>query len=336
MRILLTVFLIFQTVLHGQQKDFNLIDYEKADNIANKLEGASLKNLPLLTYNLTNDLKTDVEKFRAIYVWVCTNIENDYVSYIRTKNKRKKIKKNNASFLVWNKSYTPKMFQRLVKDKKTACTGYAYLIKEMANLADLPCEIVNGFGRVLNADLNIKSVPNHSWNAIQLQQKWYLCDATWSAGTFIINEDIPVFKKNYAEGYFLTSPELFKRNHYPIDKKWLLSDPNYKFEDFLAEPLLYKDAFEFSTYPITPNKMNISLNKESAFEMIVQSEKKIVKKMFQFIFNDGNKSKTIIPEVEVIKNGYLLRHQFQFKGTYDLHLNLNKKPLATYVINVTK
>ncbi|KAG1657647.1 Kyphoscoliosis peptidase [Nymphon striatum] len=171
--------------------DFSTIDFAKADSVAFIHKGESLENLPVLTHNLTANLTTDAEKFRAIYTWVCTNIENDYGSFLKTSSKRKKFAEDRDAFLEWNNSFTPKVFEKLVNEKKTACTGYAYLISELANLANLKCKIVNGYGRTATLRLDENSIPNHSWNAVELNNKWYLCDATWSAGRILIEEGVP-------------------------------------------------------------------------------------------------------------------------------------------------
>lgn len=336
MRFLLFLGLIHSVSLVGQRENFHNIDFQKADSTAYHLEGASLKNLPLLTFQLTDHLSTDIEKFRAMYLWVCTNVENDYASYVRTKKKRKKIKKDEAGFLAWNKGYTPKMFKRLVENKKTACTGYAYLIKEMANLAGLECEIINGFGRVLNANLDKNSVPNHSWNAVRLNNEWYLCDATWSAGTFIINDGIPSFKKDFIEGYFLTKPEFFAKNHYPLQQKWLLTKTAIDFQDFLEGPLLYKDAFQLSVFPKTPEKMQVVLKKGDVLEIMLTTQENLEESTLLFKLDSGSQTEAVSPLVEHKKDTYILRHPFERRGSYDLHLHIMHKPIATYGVKVTR
>ena len=67
------------------------------------------------------------------------------------------------------------------------CTGYAYLIKEMCFIADLDCEIIDGYARAFDANVNGLESLNHSWNAVKLNNKWYLCDATWSSGYMVNN-----------------------------------------------------------------------------------------------------------------------------------------------------
>ncbi|MEP5433695.1 MAG: hypothetical protein ABJP92_12980, partial [Flavobacteriaceae bacterium] len=136
MRISQLLFILLCTITCiAQRSDFQEIDFTKADSIALKYKGASLKNIPVLTHNLTSSLQTDIEKIRAIYTWIGTNIENDYSSYLKISHKRKRLAKDRQAFLDWNTGITPKIFKALLEHKKTACTGYAYLVKEMTNLA---------------------------------------------------------------------------------------------------------------------------------------------------------------------------------------------------------
>ena len=80
------VLMTFQ--VHAQLSDFDHIDFKKADSIALVHKKANLKNLPELARNLTSTLDTEVEKFRAIYMWVCANVANDYRLYLKNKKKR--------------------------------------------------------------------------------------------------------------------------------------------------------------------------------------------------------------------------------------------------------
>ena len=59
--------------MNAQKADFSTITFEKADKIALEYKNETLTNLPELAYKLTSDLATDVERFRAIFKWVCSN-----------------------------------------------------------------------------------------------------------------------------------------------------------------------------------------------------------------------------------------------------------------------
>ncbi len=321
---------------YGQQSNFSEIDFKKADSVAQSYKGASLDNLPLLVYDLTGGFTTDVEKFRALYTWVCTNIENDYGAYIRTSNKRKKLSKDREGFLEWNQSFTPKVFEKLLATKKTACTGYAYLIKEMANLSGLQCKIIDGYGRTATLSLNKDSNANHSWNAILLQNKWYLCDATWSAGLIVVEEDGPRFKSQYLDGYFLADPKLFIKNHYPLDGTWALLESIPSFSQFIEGPVVYKEAFSAKIIPTAPHQMQLEIvkNKLVTFEMNAPSL--VTKEQLSLLLVHNGATKKIQPEITINNKTYTLKHRFEKVGSFDVHLRYKDAIVATYVVKVKR
>ena len=69
-KLLFLFFYSFIFIGSAQKSDFKHINFNKADSIANLYKNEKLTNLPLLAYKLTYRLDTDVEKFRAIYIWV--------------------------------------------------------------------------------------------------------------------------------------------------------------------------------------------------------------------------------------------------------------------------
>ncbi len=321
---------------YGQRSDFDAITFTKADSIALKYKGASLKNLPVLTYNLTHTLDTDVEKFRSIYTWVCTNIENDYSSFQKTVRKRKKLFKNKEELSAWNDSFTPKVFENLLKYKKTACTGYAYLVRELAHLAGIKCEIVNGYGRTPTLVLNENSIPNHSWNAVELNGKWYLCDPTWSAGRIILENEGPRFISDYFDSYFLADPQLFVKNHYPLEiaSSLLLEPPTLN--QFIEGPVVYKEAFSIGVTPSRPKQMHLEVTKNEPLTFDLNAASKISKNNIQLMLSSGLSTKEVRPNVLQNKQEYQLRYTFEKPGRYDVHIKVNDIIIATYTVKVKR
>lgn len=329
------VFLI-GTLVHGQRSDFNSIEFHKADSIALRHKGASLKNLPVLVHNLTINLPTEVEKFRAIYTWVCTNIENDYSAYQKTLKKRKKLLKNPEALTEWNDSFTPKVFNKLLNQRKTACTGYAFLIRELANLAGINCKIINGYGRTPTLVLDNSSIPNHSWNAVKLDDKWYLCDPTWSAGRIILQEDGPKFEPEYFDGYFLAEPELFIKNHYPLEISSSLLEEPPTFEEFILGPVVYKEAFSIGVFSKHPSRMHLeTIRNEQLSFTLIPTEGDTDPKL-SLVLNNGAGSSEISPEVKRNQNEYVLSHTFAKSGRYDIHIRSDDTIIATYVVKVKR
>ncbi|WP_291959986.1 transglutaminase domain-containing protein [Maribacter sp.] len=328
-----TILFFFYITSFAQREDFQEIDFIQADSIADYYKDASLKNLPVLTHNLTASLKTDVEKFRAIYTWICANIANDYSSYLKISNKRKRLAKDRDAFLDWNMSVTPKMFKSLLKDRKTACTGYAYLVKEMANLAGFECDIIDGYGRTPTLVLKEDSTPNHSWNRIKINNKWYLCDATWSAGETIVVNGTPYFQPDYFDGYFLADPELFAKNHFPLKKENEQYLKTEAFKTYLAGPVVYKEAFLAPIIPISPTKMLHNIEKGTSLTFTIKVPTEFYGEV-QLLFNRGGNQRKADPVVHRKANEISLVQLFEKKGLYDVHISVNEQLIATYVIKV--
>lgn len=332
----LILLLFTSSVVIGQQSYFSTIHFKKADSIALVHKDASLNNLPILTHRLTSELNTEVEKFRAIYTWVCTNIENDYTSYLKTSKKRNKLANDREAFLEWNTGMTPRVFEKLRKERKTACTGYAYLLKEMATLAGLECEIINGYGRTATVRLTKDSAPNHSWNRVKLNDSWYLCDATWSAGRIILEDDGPKFESNYFDGYFLASPALFAKNHYPLEKvAFLLTDPP-NFSQFLEGPIVYKEAFTYNMVPQHPEKMHISIHKNEKLELILKISDEFKNEKPILIVHNGIIEKRIAPIIIKNQDNYKLQFSLEKTGLFDVHIKVKEHYIATYVVRVKR
>ena len=336
MRSILLLFLFVSVLSHAQPIEFKDIDFRKADSIALAHKGQYLDNLPVLTQKLTADLSTDVEKFRAIYTWVSTTIENDYGSYLVTTKKRKKHAKDRAAYMAWNDRYTPKMFQKIIKEQKTACTGYAYLIRELAHMVDIDCKIINGYGRTPTLHLSRESLPNHSWNAVQLNNKWYLCDATWSAGTTIVDENGPTFKAAYFDGYFLADPALFIKNHYPLEAEWALLPEPPTFNAFIEGPIVYKESFIPHIIPLSPTVMRIETTKDTPVSFQLQTSKNFDGNRLGMALFNGIASQNVHPIILQDQTGFALKYVFERSGLFDVHILLDDAIVATYVVKVKR
>lgn len=313
--------------LQGQISDFDTLNFSKADLIAKNNLGADLENLPLLSYNLTSNLTTDVEKFRAIYMWVCENIKNDPNQNKRISRKRRQFKNDSIGYLSWNKIYLKEVYTVLQKKKKTSCFGYAYLIKELSNLAGLECTIVNGYGRNAVDNTHELNDVNHSWNAVKLNNKWYLCDATWGSGYNLES----VFIHDLNEGYFLPEPKLFAMNHYPSEKKWLL-DNSLINSDYHFPPVVYSELFRHYIVPILPENL-INYTNEETIYFSFQVFENFNENSISLIYFSGEKE-VPLNIIDLKKENGIISFQTQLKTkmNYDIHLKINNETAATYVI----
>lgn len=332
MKHIVIILVFFFNISYAQISDFKNIDFTKADNIAKLHKGEDLENLAILAHKLTNNLPTDVEKFRAIYTWVCNNISGDSNQHNKVRRKRKKHKNDSVGYLNWNDEYKRTAFKKLLKHKKTMCTGYSYLIKELCFLTNIESVVIDGYGRTVESNVEKLENANHSWNAVKLNNKWYLCDATWSSG-YMINGSM--FKQDYNVGYFLTDPVLFAKNHFPLEKKWFLDDTLIN-KEFVVAPLVYGEAFTHKVIPVSPNKMNVTVDKNAEIDFSLKPLRNISTENISLIRFIGTDEKAF--EIYDVKqeNGFItFKHKFKRKGFFDVHLKVNDDIVATYTIDVT-
>lgn len=331
----LSIGILYFLCLHALQAQHTRLPpraYAHADSVALAYLGYGVKNLPTLAYNLTHTLSTDAEKFRAIYTWVCTNIENDY--YLNEENQRKRAKlKNPVELKAWNDVMSKRMFSQLLSNQRTVCTGYAYLIKELAQFADIPCEIVDGYGRTIQSNVGGTGRLNHSWNAVQLDDVWYLCDATWSSGA--VDTEKREFVKNYDDCYFLADPALFIRNHYPADTAMTMLRTKPTLSEFLGAPLIYKGAFRHHLEPVYPAILEVSIDKGDSLT-------------FQIRRMDPSSSPTLTLAIGKLGSIQLaesspareennivhLTHAFSYKGRYAVHVMASDELIVSYDVTV--
>lgn len=325
--------LLFVNICFSQQADFKHIDFTKADNIAKSYKSKKLLELNKITYNLTKNLTTDVEKLRAIYTWICTNISNDFRMYSLNKRKRKRYAKDSIKLQNWNSKFKLKLFKKLLKRKRTICTGYAYLLKEMCIIAGLEAKMVNGIGRTSTVDLSKITMPNHTWNVVKLNNKWYLCDPTWSTGISFPEDGR--FQFLYNDGYFLTDPSLFIQNHFPVENQYtLLEKTTLSFKDFAEFPLLYGDAFTVLEKHISPKKMFNSIQKNDVVTFKYQLKKEINLTKVKFVKVNKFSETKVKPKINLQNNVLILNYSFKNSGFFDFHLYLENKLIATYTFNV--
>lgn len=330
--IVLVCLISFQN--QAQRSDFSSVDFRKADSIARSQAGADLHNIPRLAHDLTYALDSEVEQFRAIYMWVCTNIKNDYRMYQRNHSKRMKYMNDSLKLASWNSRFQKILFKSLLRDRRSICSGYAFLIKELCDQANLQCRIIDGFARTSTTNIDKLIVPNHQWNAVRLNGKWYLCDATWASG--ITNPKSYQFEFDYNDGFFLASPQLFAINHFPKDMEWFLLDTEIpSFETFLNNPVLYGKAYSYLSQHISPIQLENTIEKKTPIHFKYELLQPESVHSVQFEIDNGHSIKRVDPKVVTQNQGQLiLEHQFNYNGYYDVHLFLNQDRIATYVFEV--
>ncbi|WP_178377068.1 transglutaminase domain-containing protein [Chryseolinea serpens] len=323
---------IFSVHLYAQRTDFACTDFRNADNVAARYSKHPLNDLKSLADKLTRSLPSEEEKFRAIYVWVANNIEYDYALYLKNKQKRESLKKP-EDLAAWNKGFSLRVFKNLLEKQKTVCSGYAYLVRELATYAGLTCVIIDGYGRNAHSNIGGPGIANHSWNAVRLHNKWYLCDATWSSGAYDTEQS--KYVKKFDVSYFLADPLSFVNNHYPLDSSWMLLAYKPTLDQFLNGPLVYSGALLHEVHAMSPRTLNLVAAKGETISFQFAKNGDEIVKSLQLTIEGPNTKQTFDTRYRNDSSGgYSVDHTFHTKGTQTVHFLLNERYIFTYVVTV--
>lgn len=314
----------------AQPYDFIETDFTKADSVAELYPRHSLKNLVLLTANLTRPFDSDVEKFRAIYKWVCNNIDSDYELSARNQENRRRFINDPEQLRNWNNTARKQSIDNLLRHYRTVCTGYAYLLREMCSLAGIECVAVDGYGRTIYSNLDTPGIANHSWNAVRLNGKWYLCDATWAAGAY--HPDASAFIREYDDAYFLTQPELFIAKHYPLDIEWALFSSPPSLDDFLTAPVVYAVTIRHGITDISPSKLKLKVARRQEITFQFTSSGGTFKRAFLEV----TRSNYLVENKKFVleDNTYKITYSFRTKGRYDVQVLVDGEFVVSYEVTV--
>jgi len=193
--------------------------------------------------------------------------------------------------------------------------------------------IIDGYGRNVYSNVGGSGTANHSWNAVWLHNKWYLCDATWSSGAY----DTEQFRyvKKFDVSYFLADPSSFVSNHYPLDPSWILLPQKPTLEQFLNGPLVYSGALLHEIQPLFPKTLNLVAAKgETISFQFVKNGDEIVESM-KLSIEGPNTKHALYAQFQQAPNGhYCVDYTFDTKGTQTVHFLLNERYVFTYVVKV--
>ncbi|WP_182101601.1 transglutaminase-like domain-containing protein [Niallia taxi] len=137
---------------------------------------------------ITMGLTTDLEKSKAIYDWVTTNIAYDYDAFTGVA------------------PYGDQTALGALSDAEVVCQGYSALTAALHRAIGIPAMLVFGEG---DGD-GVLSNPDHAWNKVLIDGQWIIMDTTWGAG-YINSEEKFVF--SYTDFFFNTDPTEFNESH---------------------------------------------------------------------------------------------------------------------------
>lgn len=189
--------------------EFTKISNEKNRRAALENYIGKLKKLYTYPEDLNDDLirfcENDEEKVFVIFRWatlfISYNTSQHNPAYVLKILDKMKKEKSSEDFYY-------KCAQETMRKKTGVCANYAIFLDEMFKINKLQSKVVNGF-------VTPKSIP-HAWNAVKINNNWYILDATWAAG-YGSGFNNTKWTRNYDPSYYLVTINKGFATHKPED-----------------------------------------------------------------------------------------------------------------------
>ena len=231
-------------------------DFGRIDNIVKSYP--KYTSPQRLANKIARDFKDDESKVRAAFRWLTHNIRYDLEEYFRPRkiiefrysNEQERLDKLQA------------IKDGIVKDafltKMGVCEEYAQSFKKLADLMGIEAEVIKGYVR--NSAQDIGRVPrstNHAWNAVKINNKWVLLDATWASG-YLYNGN---WVQDFNEYFYDIDPKKINLTHYPGDKKWKIMLQQGTLDAFYNQPIYSHGLLRKNIEVLSPTQGNMIVNR---------------------------------------------------------------------------
>ncbi|CAL2075607.1 transglutaminase domain-containing protein [Tenacibaculum sp. 190524A05c] len=220
----------------------------------------------ILADNIKKDFSKKEDQIKALYSWLTANIRYDLEEFYNP-NRETKVTFRYQSLEERDqkiKAIKDKTVRETLSSRKAVCEGYAQTFSKVCTLLDIENEVVEGYVRSSSNRIGRPlQGPNHSWNAVKLNNKWIYIDATWGAGSEYNGRWIRKFNSYYynipKSKYFLT--------HLPEDSLWKLRVGRIEKEDFYNQPIYSHQFLKSDITLVSPETGILSRNTQGAVKL---------------------------------------------------------------------
>lgn len=219
------------------------------------------ENLHSLAEKLLRHANTDRQKVTAIFRWITDNI--NYNSNPKRIVNPPAIDEEEGPL----KPLHERVAELVIRRRTAFCDGFARLFKALCEKAGLQSEIICGYAPGGFTRQPNRFGVNHYWNAVLLEGRWQLLDATWACG--FINARTGEFIREFNPRYFLADPSLFILDHFPDDQRWTLLDRDHLPDEFRKSPFRQKafGKYGFRNYSPGSGIINASVGDTVILEL---------------------------------------------------------------------
>ncbi len=209
--------------LLSRQKDL----FAKIDRHARSSADVHEIDIASLAQYLGIEASSDIEKARAIYVWLTENVIYDDEAF------------NTGSY----GDYTA---QAVLRSGKAVCEGFSNLYQALGQEMGLDIRKVSGYAKGYGYAPGQKfRDANHAWNAIQIDGQWRIYDATWGQGNGKSVGGKLVSEKTFDPYWFDLDPYKSIFDHFPEKEQYSFVTPQISLSKYERLPKIDKSYFEY-------------------------------------------------------------------------------------------
>ena len=208
--------------LQTKDNPFNVIDAYMRN-----CPDASEKTIADIASYINRSARTDLEKARAVYIWMTDNILYNDAGFNSGK------RGDNSA-------------ENVLKTRVAVCAGFADLFTEIAIKTGIEAITISGYAKGFGySEGDTFDESNHAWNAVKIDGVWKIYDATWGQGSATEDSRGKLKStKDYDEQWFNVDPKHSVFTHLAKIPYENFLAQNTTLEEFERLPSLNPSAFD--------------------------------------------------------------------------------------------
>ena len=247
----LTIFFLFISIATFSQ-NFDTVD-------AKILTYPRFNNVEDLANRIDKDFKSDAYKARAAFFWLAKNIRYNLKEYYNPRKRSYRFKYSSEADRIQKiQAINDSFIAATFKNKLGVCEEYAQSFKKICDLLHIEAAVIKGNVRTDAREIGtVSNTTNHAWNAVKIDGKWQILDATWAAGYEYNGKWVRKFNEYF---YNIPIDKIFK-THYPKEAIWVLHFGRMSLEEFYNQPIYTNTFLALDSELISPKNGIINLKK---------------------------------------------------------------------------
>lgn len=282
MKKLVFLFLLFSATISAQ-------DFTNVDNIVKTYP--RYRSPQQLATRIASDFSSDMDKVRASFKWITNNIRYNLEEALQPT-------KTVIQFKYSSEKERLEKIQQIKDDivkeaffsKQGVCEEYAQSLKKLCDLLGIEAIVLTGYVRNTAYEIDrVSNSTNHAWNAVKVDDKWMIIDATWASGSVLNGK----WQKKFTDYYFDIDYDKVGYTHYTDDRKWSILLKQGSLADFYRQPIYGREFLENDLEVVAPNNGIITVNNNSAITIQIKNLKPGSQMYYGIMGNQYSKKPTV-------------------------------------------